>query len=189
MYIRCRCTHCVMSYTMCGCMCCDAHCVCVHDSREEKELGAFQAWKPIMCVYRKNKGRSKDQWRISIHILFQFYYTYDLWFWFMMVTCDLWFWVMMIICDSRFWFMMVVFWANMMWYVGLLGSNLGSYLISQTNPYTTDPFGNSPQSTNWGLTRSSMGGAGTRLQHSWYVWGFDSVQLLVLARKLLYALQ
>ena len=33
-------------------------------------------------------------------------------------------------------------------HVGLLGPDLGSELISQTNPSTTSPFGNSPQSAD-----------------------------------------
>ena len=42
--------------------------------------------------------------------------------------------------------------------VGLLGPNPGSELISQKNPYTTGPFGNSLWSAGWDLTQSSMGG-------------------------------
>ena len=29
--------------------------VCVHDQRDEKELGAYWAWQPIQCAYRKDK--------------------------------------------------------------------------------------------------------------------------------------
>ena len=43
-------------------------------------------------------------------------------------------------------------------FVGLLGPDPGSELISQTNPCTTSPFGNSPWRMDSGLTRSSMGG-------------------------------
>jgi len=39
---------------------CDAHYVYVH-LMEEKALDVCWVWKPIWCVYRKNKGRSKDQ--------------------------------------------------------------------------------------------------------------------------------
>jgi len=41
---------------------------------------------------------------------------------------------------------------------GLWGPNPGSKLFSQTNPYTTGPFGISPRSADWSLTQSSMGG-------------------------------
>jgi len=43
-------------------------------------------------------------------------------------------------------------------HVGLMGLDLGSELISQTNPYTTSPFGINPWSVDWSITRSSMGG-------------------------------
>ena len=42
--------------------------------------------------------------------------------------------------------------------VGLLGPDPGLELISQTNPYTTGPFGNSPWRMDWSLIRSSMRG-------------------------------
>jgi len=42
--------------------------------------------------------------------------------------------------------------------VGLRVPDPGLTLISQTNPYTTGPFGISPQSMDRSLTQSSMGG-------------------------------
>ena len=93
--VLCRCMHVyfIVLYTRCRYMCCMLGvvasiawccmscvvicvwctlCVCVHDWREEKALGYFRVWQPIRCVCRKNKGKSKDQWRISIDILFEF---------------------------------------------------------------------------------------------------------------------
>lgn len=42
--------------------------------------------------------------------------------------------------------------------IGLMGPDLGLVIIIQANPYTTRHFSINPWSTDWCLTRSSMGG-------------------------------
>jgi len=49
--------------------------------------------------------------------------------------------------------------------VGLRVPDPGSALVSQTNPYSTGPFGIRSWSTDRILTRSSMGDAGTKFLH------------------------
>ena len=119
---RCRCMWCISSIGAYGawcCMVCVVVCVwctlhlCAPGGGEG--IGCLmRVANDLVCV-QKNKGRSKDWWRISIGIVFQFYYEYDLWLWSMMITCDLWFWFMMVTCDLWFWSMMVMFWTNLMW--------------------------------------------------------------------------
>jgi len=80
-HILCKCMSydvycvCIRTYTRCRCMCgmlsigacvawwfyvCDAHHAYVH-LMEEKEMGVCWVWQLIQCVYRNNKGKSKDR--------------------------------------------------------------------------------------------------------------------------------
>jgi len=70
-------------------------CVCVQ--REEKALVTLRVWKPIQCVYKKDKERRQKKWtfwNIIISILFQFlimHITYDSdlsWLSFELIRCD-----------------------------------------------------------------------------------------------------
>lgn len=101
MYVLCGMVH------ICGCMCCDEHCVCVCDWREEKHwvLAEFGNWINVCTERTKEKGKNhlKDTYLCFILV---FNYACNIWLWFTLVTCDLW-----------YWFMMVELWPNQMWYV------------------------------------------------------------------------
>jgi hypothetical protein len=50
-------------------------------------------------------------------------------------------------------------------FVGLMGPDPGSELVSQTNPYTTGPFGISPRSATEVSPEAVWGDAGTKFPH------------------------
>ena len=93
------------------------------------------------------------------------------------------------ICDGfNMWFNVTVIWlrCSVFWdIVAFVGPVPSSMLVSQTNPYTTGPFGISSWSADQSLTRSNMGGCWNQVSTPWD--GYDVSlypQLLLSCRSL-----
>ena len=101
----------------CCCMSCVVVCVwctlCICAPGWGEGTGCLLGVETNPVSIQRNKGRSKDRWRIGIGIVFQFYYACDLWFWYMMITCELWFRFM--IYDSGLWWLHVIYDFNLWW--------------------------------------------------------------------------
>jgi len=86
-YTGCRCMFCMSGVDACVAWSCMSYvvvcvwctlCVCAHVWGEG--TGCLSGVVPNPMCHRKNQTRSKDRWRISIGIVFRFYYACDLWF-------------------------------------------------------------------------------------------------------------